>query len=223
MCIIPIGVTQLKYYLRPGKITSTIMHQLDWCCMNATLNDLVEVKAGHPFRGSVPKVADGNAFALQMRDINPDQGIDWAGLTQTQIDGKKDPQWLRPGDVVFVARGGRNYAVCLREVPLPAVCSQYFFLLRVKSPQLLPEFLTWQINAMPAQRYLASNAEGSDQLSIRRGVLDGLPLAIPDLRKQHAIVALAEASIREKLLLERLTRNRQRMMDVLALNLHAAL
>lgn len=187
--------------------------------MKSTLKCLVNVQAGHPFRGSVPPVAGGNAFALQMRDLNPNGEVTWESLVQTQIDAPKTVQWLEPGDVVFVARGARNYAVCLREVPKPSVCSQYFFLLRIKSPTLLPEFLAWQINRAPAQRYLSSNAEGSDQLSIRRPVLEALPVAVPTIHQQKLIVALAETAVHEQQQLEALIRNRQRQLDALALEL----
>jgi restriction endonuclease S subunit len=187
--------------------------------MNLPLKSLVEVQAGHPFRGSVPPVPDGNAFALQMRDLSPSGGIAWDGLVRTQVDAARSVQWLATGDVVFVARGTRNYAVCLREVPKPAVCSQYFFLLRIKSSTLLPEFLAWQINRAPAQRYLASNAEGSDQLSIRRPVLEALPIAVPPLHQQRLIVSFAEAAVHEEQQLQALIRNRQHQLDAMALAL----
>lgn len=187
--------------------------------MNKLLRSFSDVQAGHPFRGSVPFVEGGNAFALQMRDLSPAGDVAWDGLVRTEIDVSKSPQWLEPGDVVFVARGARNYAVCLREVPKPTVCSPNFFLLRIKSPALLPEFLAWQINRAPAQRYLASNAEGSDQLSIRRPVLEVMPLAVPPLPQQQLIVSLADAAIHEERQLHALIRNRQQQLDALALAL----
>lgn len=190
--------------------------------MTRLLSELVEVQAGHPFRGSVVPAPDGNAYALQMRDIDPDGDVDWSGVVRTRTEGRRAPEWLQAGDVVFVGRGARNFAICLRDVPLPAVCSQYFYLLRAKQPaRLLPEFLAWQINGAPAQRYLASNAEGSDQRSIRRAVLEALPLALPSVDEQRRIVALADAARREKRLLEDLIRNRQRQLDALALALNS--
>lgn len=190
--------------------------------MNYRLSDLVELRAGHPFRGSVPASADGNAYALQMRDVSPEAGVAWHGLVRTALDTRKSPDWLQRGDVVFVTRGMRNYALCMDEVPLPTVCSQYFFLLRVRSAPLLPEFLAWQINRAPAQRYLASNAEGSDQLSIRRGVLEDLPLVVPSIEQQQRIVAFGLAACRERQLLEQLIRNGEKQLDALAYELHAA-
>jgi len=185
------------------------------------LATLVDIKAGLQFRGSIPEDAGGNAFALQMRDIGADGAVAWAGLTRTSLAGYKSIAWLRPGDVVFVARGVRNYALCLDEVPLPTVCSQYFFLLRTRSPSLLPEFLAWQINRAPVQRYLATHAEGSAQLSIRRGVLEALPIVLPPVADQRRIVALAREAGRERQLLETMIRNRERQLDALAVDLHA--
>lgn len=187
--------------------------------MHSLLKSLVDVKAGHPFRGSVPLVEAGNAYALQMRDLSPRGDITWEGLIRTAVDTAKPVQWLEPGNVVFVARGTRNYAVCIQDVPKPTVCSPNFFLLRIKSPTLLPEFLAWQINRAPAQRYLASNAEGSDQLSIRRPVLEAMPLAVPPLHQQQLIVSLAEAAVHEERQLHALIRNRQQQLDALALAL----
>ena len=187
--------------------------------MNWTLKSLVDIQAGHPFRGSVPFVEDGQAYALQMRDLSPSGEVNWEGLVRTEVDTRKAVQWLESGDVVFVERGTRNYAVCLREVQKPVVCSPNFYLLRIKSHALLPEFLAWQINRAPAQRYLASNAEGSDQLSIRRPVLEALPLAVPPLHQQQIIVSLAEAAAQEERQLQTLIRNRQQQLDALALAL----
>lgn len=187
--------------------------------MNWILKSLVDVQAGHPFRGSVPLVESGNAYALQMRDLSPSGDVAWESLIRTAIDPGKPVQWLEPGDVVFVARGARNYAVCLRDIPKPTVCSPNFFLLRIKSPNMLPEFLAWQINRAPAQRYLASNAEGTDQLSIRRPVLEAMPLAVPPLSQQQLIVSLAEAAVHEERQLHALIRNRQQQLDALAVAL----
>ena len=158
-----------------------------------------------------------------MRDVSPDGRVAWEGLVKTSLDGRKSPVWLRPGDILFVARGARNYALSLEDVPVTAVCSQYFFLLRVKSTGLLPEFLAWQINRVPAQRYLTKNAEGTDQLSIRRGVLEALPIAVPPLEQQHRIVALAKDAGRERQILETLIQNREQQLDALALDLHTQL
>ncbi|QDX80683.1 hypothetical protein B9N43_05135 [Denitratisoma sp. DHT3] len=188
--------------------------------MNTYLSDYVDIQGGHPFRGSIPADPQGNAYALQIRDASPEGIADWAALTRTSLDAYKNIVWLRPGDIVFAARGQNNYALCLDEVPVPAVCSQYFFLLRVKSSALLPGFLAWQMNRQPAQRYFAKHAEGSDQIGIRRGVLEALPIAVPSIEQQQRIADLDKAAHEERKTLQALIHNRELQLDALAFALH---
>ncbi|PKO35456.1 MAG: hypothetical protein CVU34_03935 [Betaproteobacteria bacterium HGW-Betaproteobacteria-7] len=190
--------------------------------MTIPLRQLVDLKAGYPFRGAVPTVDNGNAHVVQMRDVAFDTRVAWPGLTRTSITGRKGPDWLAAGDILFIARGAQNFAVHLDSVPCEAVCSQYFFQLRVRRPELLlAEFLAWQINSLPVQRYLSANAQGSAQLGIARAVLEATPIAVPAIATQHRIVALATAARREKLLLHTLVENRARQLDALALQFHA--
>jgi hypothetical protein len=178
------------------------------------LNLFADVRSGYSFRGSVPEAADGEALAVQMRDIDALHGIHWPGVIRTRLEGRRAPDWLRREDILFAIRGTRNIAAWLGEVPGPAVASQYFFLVRVRDPaELLPEFLAWQINQPPAQRYLGSNAEGTDQLSIRRGVLEGLPIAVPPLAAQQRLIDLVRTARAERETLERLIDNRERQLQ----------
>ena len=180
------------------------------------LKEVAEVRAGYPFRGTVPAVDGGNALVIQMRDVSPGGEIGWEHLSRTDIDPGRDADGLRMGDVLFAARGGRNYAVCLKSVPSFTVCSQYFFVLRCKDDRILPEYLAWHINRAPSQRFLSTNAEGSDQLSIRRGVLEEMPIALPKLEWQAQLVDLAAAAGQERRCLEALIKNRERQLDALA-------
>lgn len=184
--------------------------------MISSLKRLAEVRAGHPFRGSVPLVNGGNTQVIQMRDVSPDGTVAWAHLAHTDIATHRSPDWLRDGDVLFVARGARNYAVCLSQVPPGTVCSQYFFVLRCKGEGVLPEYLAWHINRAPSQRYLRNNAEGSDQLSIRRPVLEDLPVAVPEPARQRLLVDLAAAAVQERRRFEALIHNREQELDLLA-------
>ncbi|MCK9282742.1 MAG: restriction endonuclease subunit S [Rhodocyclaceae bacterium] len=188
--------------------------------MTTNLLDYVDIQGGHPFRGGIPADLEGNAYALQIRDASPEGVADWAALTRTSLDGYKNIVWLRTGDIVFAARGQNNYALCLDEVPVPAVCSQYFFLLRVKSSALLPGFLAWQMNRQPAQRYFSQHAEGSDQIGIRRGILEALPIVVPSIERQQGIAALDKAAHEERKTLQALIRNREQLLDALAIELH---
>lgn len=189
-----------------------------------TLGAMAILKSGYPFRGSIEEVANGDALAVQMKDVDPDHGVRWSGVTRAALAGRKQPDWLKAGDILFVSKGTRFYAVCIDEPPHPAVCSPHFFHLQV-APQapLLPAFLAWQINQPPSQRQLQQLAEGSSQLSIRRPVLESLTLCVPSLADQQRIVALADLARQERHALQQLIHNREQQLQALAEGLaHAA-
>ncbi len=190
----------------------------------SNIGDLVFLRGGYPFRGSIDQSAEGSALAVQMKDVDLDHGVNWSGVIRTSLAGRKHPDWLKAGDVLFVAKGARFYAVCIDEPPSAAVCSPHFFLLQVM-PQagLLPAFLAWQINQPPFQRQLQQAAEGSSQLSIRRPVLESLTLCVPSLADQQRIVALTDLARQERHTLHQLIHNREQQLQALAEDLaHAA-
>ncbi len=181
------------------------------------------MQAGHPFRGTVDSVPAGGVLAIQMKDVDPEAGIDWAGATRTALGGRKQPDWLQAGDLLFVAKGARFYAVPVDAPSGPAVCVPAFFHIRLRpGAAVAPAFLAWQINQAPFQRLLMQAAEGSGQLSIRRPVLEELPLAMPSLAQQMRVVALDAAARAERAALRGLIRNRERQLHALAEHLARA-
>lgn len=210
-----------KYSVRINKSGYSCVIVIDANCF--TVADLVNLQGGYPFRGSIEESADGAALAVQMKDVDPEYGVNWSGVMRTALAGRKQPDWLKAGDILVVSKGARFYAVCLDEPPHPAVCSPHFFHLQVKSPAtVIPAFVAWQINQPPFQRQLKQAAEGTSQLSIRRPVLEALTLSIPSLADQHSIVALAELARQERQTLNQLIRNREQQLNALADSLFQA-
>ncbi|MGE4442389.1 MAG: restriction endonuclease subunit S [Desulfomicrobium sp.] len=181
------------------------------------LSELVNVLPGYPFRGKIDHDPDGEARAVQMKDVSESGGVAWDELVRTELKGRRKPDWLQSGDVLFLVRGNKNFAVHLDEVPFPAVISPHFLLLKVRrNAKLLPAFLAWQINQAPAQRYLDASAEGTVQRSIRKGVLEDLPLVAPELEAQQVVMNYAQAARSETEAYMELIANRERELKAVA-------
>ena len=181
------------------------------------LKEVADIRAGYPFRGKIKEIEDGEARVIQMRDADPEDGVRWSGLIATDLPGKKQPDWLKPGDLLFVARGYRHFALHLDEVPGPTVLSPHFFRLTVReNAEVLPGFLAWQMNQEPAQHYFRKSAEGTQVLNIRRQVLEDLPIVVPSRQKQETISRLNTTWRREQRVLKALADNRKRLLSTLA-------
>ena len=186
------------------------------------LREVAEIAAGHPLRSGVDELPAGDTGVIQMRNVDPDTGVDWASVSRVELPPARRIEFLNPGDVIFSTRGARTYAVALGAPPFPVVCSPHFFVLRIRGVAIEPRFLAWQINQAPAQEYLQREATGSHILNIRREVVERMEIVIPSLARQAAIVAFAESVAREKRLLFALIENRQQQMNALAAELRAS-
>jgi len=187
-----------------------------------TLSELVIIQAGYPFRGAIQNIPTGSVKAVQAKDISELGVLCCDDLIVTELSGKREADWLKQGDILFIAKGARHVASFVDRDLERTTCAPSLFLLHIK-PQWLdlvdPLFITWQLNQMPLQQYFQRSAEGSMQISIRKPVLAAAPIALPDLQTQRTIAKLYHASLKENALLYKLINNRQQQLNAIAAEL----
>ena len=184
--------------------------------MKFTVADIATISAGHPFRGKIPEKSGSDIRVVQMKNIAAENKVSWDNIIEPELIGTKQPDWLMKGDVIFAARGARNYAALIDQSRERIVSSPHFYIIRIKNQSLLPEFLVWQLNQKPLQNYFDRSAEGSLTKSVRRSVLENAEINIPMLQKQKQILGLHNTLLREKQLYAELTRNADKLMNSIA-------
>ncbi|MGI9374931.1 MAG: restriction endonuclease subunit S [Tsuneonella suprasediminis] len=185
------------------------------------LGGFASISAGYPFRGKIDALPEGGVAVIQMRNTDPDTGIDWDGLSRIELPRTSAKALLRPGDIILSTRGGRNFSYFIEERDEQVVCSPHFFVIRVRTGAILPQFLAWQMMQKPAQDYFAAGATGSYILNLKREVVENLPIAIPPLTQQQHIADLALAMRGERAILSQLIDNRAAEMAAIAQQLLA--
>jgi len=181
------------------------------------LEELVRIRSGYTHRKKVEAVEDGNAYHLQMSDLNHDLKL----LKEIPTKIKMDNPYLyqvAKGDILFLAKGTNNYAMLFEGLELPTVPASTFFILSPKSNDILATYLTWYINQTPAQRYLDRTLEGTNQRNINRSSLLDLEVVLPPRRQQELIGKLYQLGKKEKQLLQTLISKRQQLLQVSLLN-----
>lgn len=176
------------------------------------LSEIASISLGYSFRGAIESTASSSTRVIQMNDIKQDCNIDWDSLTKTELPGKKMPQWLREGDIIFVARGYNNIAIHLSDVPEECVCSPHFFVISINDPNFDPAFVAWQINQHPIQQWFNTVAAGAAQRSIPIKEIRNLAMKTIPIAEQKKVVALHQSCIREKQLYLNLIENREQTM-----------
>jgi len=114
--------------------------------------------------------------------------------------GISEKHILEQGDVLFAAKGSKNFATHfdLKGMAAAAAASTSFFVIRIFDKNLLPEYLTWYLNHEKTQQYLKAFARGSAIASISKSVLGDLKLSVPSLEIQNTILRIHSLRIEEK-------------------------
>jgi len=189
------------------------------------LSDVAELKTGYPFRGKLVASESSDVLAVQMKDVVQNSGINWHSCLPVNLPGKKQPDWLAPGDILFVVRGNTNYSVLVESLPegdSQAVASPNFYVVRANTTKVLPEYLVWWLNQRACLRYFETNSEGSFTKNVRLSVLGAAPLVLPALEEQHSIVKLAANLRQQRLLLARQAEHTKLIEHAVANELWAA-
>ena len=181
-----------------------------------TLKTLAILMAGQPLRGSIENVPDGEVAVVQMKDVDPENGLQKDRCYRINLTGRKKPDYLCQGDILFVGRGYRIFAVLVDEDLTQTVASPHFFILRIKSERLVrPDYLAWYINHTRAQRYFSKHVAGTALPHINRQTLEDLPVILPPLQVQERIVNAHRCRLKEKALLETLIEKKKLFLDEL--------
>ena len=177
------------------------------------LSEIVEIRTGYAFRERVEARADGDIAVVQMKDIDGESRLRADSLVRVQLASLNDSYRLRPGDLLLRARGLRNTACLLTDVPDRTVAAAPLVLLRVTDKSIDAAYLQWFINQPPTQAALADVAGGTYAKTVNKAALEQLVIAIPSLKQQRQIVELAGLLAREQALLSEISDARTRMVE----------
>jgi restriction endonuclease S subunit len=158
-------------------------------------------------------VKDGVGVYLQARHF------DEAGTLNTLLHCDLEAKYLtqkhllRPGDVLFSAKGTKNFAAVFAKGYPPAVASTSFFVLRLGQQQVLPDYLAWYLNNANAQKILKGAAMGTSIVSISKVVLQKLEIPIPPLDVQELVLKIENLRKTEKLLKQQIDLLREQQVQ----------
>ncbi len=134
-------------------------------------------------------------------------------LTSYQLSSEKINQkhFLQEGDLLFTAKGIKNYAVVYKTSHGKAVASSSFIVIRIKESyqtSVLPNYLAWYINQTKKVYLMHQQQLGSTIPSISIKQLENIEIEIPDLHTQDLIVRIQNLEDRRKELLKQLQKQK---------------
>lgn len=125
---------------------------------------------------------------------------------------------LREGDVLFAAKGTKNFATVFEKHNEPSVASTSFFVIRITNSKVLFHFLAWFLNSHSAQSILKGQAIGTSIPSISKQVLENLDITVPSIETQRAILHITYLRNKEKSLKQKIETLREAQIQQQIIN-----
>ncbi len=184
------------------------------------LSDLASVTTGYPFRSKILEVKDSRTLVVQMRDACAFKGINWSGCVATKPLNTPQ-QKLMDQDILLATRGNHFYAVLVDGMPkgFEVVAAPHFFVIRCRD-RLNPRYLCWILNQNQAQNYLELEAMGSTIKSLRKDVVEKIPIPLPPIKTQEALVKIIANHKKQETILLGLLQNQKTIMQAIASDLY---
>ncbi|MDY0102561.1 MAG: restriction endonuclease subunit S, partial [Lentimicrobium sp.] len=129
-----------------------------------------------------------------------------------------EKHFLKDGDVLFAAKGTKNFATVYESQNPAAVASTSFFVLRLSNNKILPEYLSWFLNHPETQKLIKDKARGTAIPSIRKSVLEELEISIPSLEKQRTVIQLSALVQKENELRMSILQKRKQFIEQQIIN-----
>ena len=163
-------------------------------------------------------LANGEIVYLQSKHFD-DQGNLLAILhPDLLLEDISEKHMLCAGDVLFAAKGTKNFATVFENHNEPSVASTSFFVIRPTDKNLLPQYLSWVLNSPTTQILLKGQAIGTSIPSISKQVLENLEIAIPSIDTQKAILQITKLRNKEKSLKQKIETLREKQIQQQIIN-----
>ncbi len=163
-------------------------------------------------------IQKGDVVYLQAKHFDKNGEIAEILYPDLDANSKTDKHLLKKDDVLFAAKGSKNFAAWYENDKIPAVASTSFFVIRLNDKNILPRYLTWFLNHASTQIFLKGQARGSSIASISKAVLSELEIPIPDIQKQELILKIFKLRNKEKNIKQQIENLREKEIQNLLFN-----
>lgn len=137
-------------------------------------------------------IAEGDIVYLQAKHFDEAGNLRSSLHPDIKADYITEKHLLRTGDILFAAKGTKNFATVFENHNKPTVASTSFFVIRLTQKNVNPHFLVWYLNHPSTQKLLKGKAIGTSIVSISKAVLEEMEIPVPDIKTQKTILQIAK-------------------------------
>jgi Type I restriction modification DNA specificity domain len=183
------------------------------------LKKIAKIQSGYISRGRIVPHEDGTCLLMQAKDVSADHLSYCPDALVRFMPTLSGKDWsLEPDDILFMARGTRNFSVLIDKLPDSVLAAACFFVVRISNSEILPEYLWWYLNQSPVVEYLKRfSGRGVHMPVVRRAVLENFDIPFPPIKTQRQISEINKLLQKELGLYNKLAEKRRHLMTGICL------
>jgi len=185
-------------------------------CLTVFLSDIATVRTGLVIARKKAQLDSPSKIEYEQISLK----YFGAGVALTKPEKEKDifvaaekidrKYFTREGDVVVRLRAPSS-AVYIEKEDEGLLIHSLLAVIRVKSDKVDAKYLAYYLNARATQRVLKQDVKGTAIPMLKTKDLERLAVTLPPVEKQKALVRFLELADKERILLQRLTEEKQRL------------
>jgi len=180
---------------------------------------IAKIQSGFISRGKIEPRDDGTCLLLQAKDVDADNLSHRTDALVRFVPRLSGKDWfLEPGDILFMARGARNYSVLVDKIPDRVLAAACFFIVRIPNSEIIPEYLWWYLNQSPVEEYLNRFSGRSVHMPVvRRAILESIDIPVPPIEVQKQVAVITTLMMKEQVLYKKMAEKRKYLMTEICL------
>ncbi len=164
-------------------------------------------------------ISEGEIYYIQARDFDEDRNLVSHLTPSLSYAENLEKHYLKPGDVLIVAKGASFLSAVYDGSYSPSVASTVFLVIQLNDKcQVEPQYLSWYLNQNSIQSFLMSLSRGTSIPSINKKMLLDVEIPVPSLLKQKIIIELSGLKRKERMLKRKIEELKENQMNQLITN-----
>ena len=184
---------------------------------SVVLKLIADIQVGYQAKAGIKERVQGTHRLIQSKDFDSSHRVHSEDLLAFCPERNPEIYSVRKEDVLFQARGVEHFAHYIEDDLKDTLAAGSFYILRLQSEDLLPQYLAWWLNQSKAQAWLRAQARGTGISFVSKHTLSHLQVRIPPLSIQKKVVKIVTLARREQFLLDKLAQTRSRLVKAACL------
>ncbi|MGV8019293.1 MAG: restriction endonuclease subunit S [Ignavibacteria bacterium] len=186
--------------------------------INIRLSELATIFSGFNYNKSQFTDTKNGIPFLQGKDI-PDDSLSLDNAYWLKEEFVNFRKLLVDGDILFSAKGNRNFAYMYKDSVGKAVASSTFLIIRSDNKLIIPEYLSWFLNGKIAQDYFKSESKGTFIPSINKSQLGEINIPVPPPEIQRKIITIHNLRKKEKSIIRKIESKKDFLINKILYNI----